>query len=97
MSSQCTCTTDKEATCIVHPTTRSLKEHIAELEAEVARLHEERDLIAAFLHEEPPFDDCAGVDLHERAAFYSEQSSPDDYYRAFIDCCEAALEAGPCQ
>ena len=26
--SQCTCTTDKEATCIVHPTTRSLKEYI---------------------------------------------------------------------
>ena len=40
MSSQCTCTTDKEATCIVHPTTRSLKEHIAELEAEVERLRE---------------------------------------------------------
>ncbi len=32
MSSQCTCTTDKEATCIVHPTTRSLKEYIAQLE-----------------------------------------------------------------
>jgi hypothetical protein len=31
--SQCTCTTDKEATCIVHPTTRSLKEYIAHLEA----------------------------------------------------------------
>jgi hypothetical protein len=30
--SQCTCTTDKEATCIVHPTTRSLKEYIAQLE-----------------------------------------------------------------
>ena len=29
--SQCTCTTDKEATCIVHPTTRSLKEYIAKL------------------------------------------------------------------
>ena len=33
--SQCTCTTDREMTCIVHPTTRSLKDHIAELEAEV--------------------------------------------------------------
>jgi len=31
--SQCTCTTDKEATCIVHPTTRSLKEYIAKLVA----------------------------------------------------------------
>ena len=30
---QCTCSTDKEATCIVHPTTRSLKEYIAYLEA----------------------------------------------------------------
>lgn len=29
----CTCTKDKEITCIVHPTTRSLKERIAELEA----------------------------------------------------------------
>jgi len=29
--SQCTCTTDKEMTCIVHPTTRSLKEYIAKL------------------------------------------------------------------
>lgn len=31
--SQCTCATDKEATCIVHPTTRSLKEYISHLEA----------------------------------------------------------------
>ena len=37
MSSQCTCTTDKEATCIVHPTTRSLKERIEELEGELDR------------------------------------------------------------
>ena len=28
---QCTCTKDKEATCIVHPTTQSLKEYIARL------------------------------------------------------------------
>lgn len=27
----CTCITDKEMTCIVHPTTRSLKEYIARL------------------------------------------------------------------
>ena len=32
--SQCTCTTDKEATCIVHPTTRSLKDYITKLENE---------------------------------------------------------------
>ena len=36
MSQQCTCTTDKEATCIVHPTTRSLKERIADCEAIMA-------------------------------------------------------------
>jgi len=40
MSDQCTCTTDKEATCIVHPTTRSLKARIAELEAELDALRE---------------------------------------------------------
>lgn len=34
--SQCTCTTDKEATCIVHPTIRSLKERIADCEAIMA-------------------------------------------------------------
>ena len=34
----CTCTKDKEITCIVHPTKRSLKERIAELEAENQRL-----------------------------------------------------------
>ena len=33
--SQCTCTTDKEATCIVHPTTRSLKARIAMLEGTI--------------------------------------------------------------
>ena len=31
MTNQCTCITDKEMTCIVHPTTRSLKEYIARL------------------------------------------------------------------
>ena len=36
--SQCTCTTDKEMTCIVHPTTRGLKEYIAELEQQLAAL-----------------------------------------------------------
>lgn len=30
---QCTCVTDKEMICIVHPTTRSLKEYIAKLVA----------------------------------------------------------------
>lgn len=40
MDNQCTCTKDKEATCIVHPTTRSLKGLIVRLEAE---LEAERD------------------------------------------------------
>ena len=40
MTNQCTCTIDKEATCIVHPTTRSLKERIAELEEENTALLE---------------------------------------------------------
>ena len=31
--SQCTCTTDKEMTCIVHPTDKALRQRIAELEA----------------------------------------------------------------
>jgi predicted RNase H-like nuclease (RuvC/YqgF family) len=39
----CTCTNDKEATCIVHPTTQSLKEYIAKLEAENAALKEKFD------------------------------------------------------
>lgn len=34
--SQCTCTTDKEMTCIVHPTQRALKEYIAR-QAEATR------------------------------------------------------------
>ena len=64
--SQCTCTTDKEATCIVHPTTRSLKEYdeaiaglmeakFAELEAENRRLKAdgvERQKYADKAHEE---------------------------------------------
>ena len=34
---QCSCTKDKEVTCIVHPTPRSMKERIAELEAELTK------------------------------------------------------------
>jgi cell division septum initiation protein DivIVA len=41
--SQCTCITDKEITCIVHPTTHSLKERIAELEQQLAELREAVD------------------------------------------------------
>ena len=40
LGGQCTCTKDKEITCIVHPTTRSLKECIAALDAENRVLRE---------------------------------------------------------
>jgi len=38
--SQCTCIKDKEMTCIVHPTTRSLKDYSTEQAAEIKRLRE---------------------------------------------------------
>ena len=38
--SQCTCTKDKEMTCIVHPTERSLKERIAELKLSLIHISE---------------------------------------------------------
>ena len=41
----CTCTKDREATCIIHPTERSLKNHIAQLEAE--RIHFEAVALTA--------------------------------------------------
>ena len=34
---QCSCANDCEVTCIVHPTPRSMKERIAELEAELTK------------------------------------------------------------
>jgi len=37
--SQCTCITDKEITCIVHPTEQSLKRRIAELEEDNKKAH----------------------------------------------------------
>lgn len=43
--SQCTCTTDKEATCIVHPTDRAMKDYIAKPEAENIRLKRESGLL----------------------------------------------------
>ena len=72
--------------------TRSANEAMAEVE----RLSQERDLIARFIHDDPPFDVCAEIDLHERAAAYmtsQDTDTPDkeDYYRAFLDCCKAAL------
>ena len=38
--SRCTCSKDKQITCIVHPTEVSLKQRIAELEAENQRLRD---------------------------------------------------------
>ena len=38
--SQCTCASDKEITCIVHPTTHSLKEYIAYLEERLTEFEE---------------------------------------------------------
>lgn len=38
MSDQCTCITDKEMTCIVHPTVRDLKERIATQQARIEEL-----------------------------------------------------------
>jgi hypothetical protein len=46
--SQCTCATDKQITCIVHPTEPSLKARIAELRAENQRL---RDALNAISHD----------------------------------------------
>ena len=34
--SQCTCATDKEATCIVHPTDRAMKELIADQQCKIS-------------------------------------------------------------
>jgi len=85
------------STMTIEQANKLAQERIAELEAENKRLREEKNLIAKYLCSDPPFDACAGIDLHERAAFYTadiyaEESSPEDYYRAFIDCCKAALE-----
>ena len=44
---QCTCTKDKEATCIVHPTTQSLKDYIAELEGENEEIQHSLDCMVA--------------------------------------------------
>ena len=41
MSDQCTCITDKEMTCIVHPTVRDLKERIATQQARIEALEAE--------------------------------------------------------
>ena len=45
--SQCTCTKDKEITCIVHPTIRSLKEYITYLEEQLDLTVSEADMLAS--------------------------------------------------
>jgi len=69
MSNQCTCTTDKEATCIVHPTTRSLKERIAQLVNEA----ESQDAVAKYRGEE--------IDKMESMLWmaYRKSGSPHQY------------------
>lgn len=52
----CTCTVDKEMTCIVHPTPRSMKERIAELEAENQRLKQAAQRRVDCGHD----DECGG-------------------------------------
>ena len=82
------------------------RQRIAELEAqelgfiqtlssqseELRRLREERALIGEFIFREAPFDECAGVDIHAVAYDYDgDTPTPEGYYRAFLDCCRAAL------
>ena len=67
------------------------------MEQQIEALTQDRNLIAEYLATDPPFDECAGIDIHERAATYSaerysEQPNPSDYYRAFMDCVRAALQ-----
>ena len=63
----------------------------------IAELEAERELIAEYLLEDPPFDVCAGIDLHERASLYDAELSDEGptataYYKAFLDCCRKALQ-----
>ena len=63
----------------------------------IAELEAERRTIAQYIKDDPPFDTCAGIDLHERASDYAAPEgregnpSPEHYYKAFIDCCKAAI------
>lgn len=75
MSSQCTCAKDKEMTCIVHPTMRSLKIYIAEIKAEKARLREalERLVSVASQCDSWEFFPSVELDLAETALGASDE------------------------
>ena len=84
---QCTCTTDKEATCIVHPTTRSLKGYIAQLTNE----EESHRAVAEYRKQE--------MDKLEAMLWmaYRKSGSPHgyrDWRRELHDAALALLEKG---
>jgi len=74
-----------------------LEEVIERKNERIAELEAERRTIAQYIKDDPPFDTCAGIDLHERASNYAAPGGhegnplPEHYYKAFIDCCNAAL------
>ena len=71
---------------------------IKELREKISALEAEAMIIGRYMASDPPFDVCAGIDLHERAADYDNKQNceinadPDAYFRAFVDCCKAALK-----
>lgn len=77
MPPQCTCVTDKEMVCIVHPTPRSLKEYIARLEAENALLVDKpANLIIAELEAERAKDREAMQTVVEKALRHDHLQGP---------------------
>tara|TARA_R110000765_G_scaffold67560_1_gene130479 strand:- start:730 stop:1071 length:342 start_codon:yes stop_codon:yes gene_type:complete len=74
-TSQCTCASDKEITCIVHPTTHSLKEYIAYLEEqlELCVTTEYHDSIVAEAMQRLADSDRAVVVLSKRIEYLEEQ------------------------
>ena len=73
--SRCTCASDKEITCIVHPTTHSLKEYIAYLEEhlELCVTTEYHDSIVAEAMQRLADSDRAVVVLSKRIEYLEEQ------------------------
>jgi hypothetical protein len=91
---QCTCTTDKEMTCIVHPTDRAMKELITKLEAENTTL---RKLIAQCADDFEAASDGAGVNFYQcaidlRAALLGGKWM--EYWKATTDRQERATNSG---
>ena len=80
------------------PDLKVLYAAIAERDKCIAELETEAMIIGRYMASDPPFDVCAGIDLHERAADYDNKQNceinadPDAYFRAFVDCCKAALK-----